>query len=95
MWLHAGKIKDLRVLLNELSTVSQWYCLGIFLGLHPSRLDEIDDAYKGKHCRTQMLIEWQKRVTPTWSAVVKALVQIGQDCLASDLAAKYGMLDPH
>ena len=30
---------------------------------------------------------------PTWSAVVKALMGIGRERLASDLAAKYGMWD--
>ena len=40
-----------------------------------------------------MLIEWQRHVIPTWSAVVKALVGIGRERLASELATKYGMLD--
>ena len=39
-----------------------------------------------------MLIEWQRHVIPTWSAVVKALVGIGRERLASHLAAKYGTL---
>ena len=74
--------------------MSQWYRLGIYLGLHSSTLDLI--KLKGhadiKQCRTQMLIEWQKHVTPTWSAVVKALVGIGRERLASELATKYGTL---
>ena len=40
--------------------------------------------------RTQMLNEWQKNVTPTWSAVVQALVGIGMTHLASELAQKHG-----
>ena len=40
-----------------------------------------------------MLIEWQRRMIPTWYAVVKALVGIGRERLASELAYKYGMLD--
>ena len=79
-----------------MSTVSQWYLLGIYLGLRPSTLDPINADYKTtRDCRTQMLIEWQKCVIPTWSAVVKALVGIGRDRLASELATKYGMLDPY
>ena len=74
--------------------MTQWYLLGIYLGLHPSTLDPINTDYKTtKECRTQMLIEWQKRVIPTWSAVVKALVGIGRERLASQLATKYSMLD--
>ena len=89
----AGKISELRDLVNELSTVSQWYLLGIYLRLHPSALDVIknNSCADTKECRTQMLIEWQRCVIPTWSAVVKALVGIGRERLASHLAAKYGM----
>ena len=91
LYLYPGKITGLRDLFNELSTVSQWYLLGIFLGLHPSTLDLINADYKtARECCMQMLIEWQNRVTPTWSAVVMALVGIGRERLASDLAAKYG-----
>ena len=90
----AGKIRDLRHLFNELSTVSQWYLLGIYLGLHPSVLDAIKkDCTDTKECLTKTLVEWQKHVIPTWSAVVKALVGIGRECLASHLATKYGTLD--
>ena len=88
---HAGKITDQRDLLNELSTVSKWYLLGIYLGLCSSKLDEFSADYKTTEaCRTQMLIEWQKRVVPTWSAVVKALVGIRECQLARHLAVKYG-----
>ena len=90
---HAGKIRELRDVLNELSTLNQWYHFGIHLGLHWSTLDAIKkDHTDTKECRTQMLIEWQKQVIPTWSAVVKALVGIGRERLASHLAIKYGML---
>ena len=90
----AGKIRELRDLVNELSTVTQWYLLGIYLGLHPSALDAIKkDCTNTKECLTQTLVEWQKHVTPTWSAVVKALEGIGRERLASKLATKYGMLD--
>ena len=93
---HAGKITEPRDILNELSRISQWYLLGIYLGLRPSTLDPISADYKTtSECRTQMLIEWQRHVTPTWSAVVKALVGIGRERLASELATKYGMLDLH
>ena len=91
-YFHSGKITELHVLVNELSTVNQWYFLGIYLGLHPSTLDAINaDNKTTRECRMQMLIEWQNRVIPTWSAVVKALVEIGRERLASDLAARYGI----
>ena len=93
-YLCPGKITELRDLVNELSTVSQWYLLGIYLGLHSLTLDTINADYnKLTECRMQMLIEWQRCVIPTWPAVVKALVGIGRERLASHLATKYGMLD--
>ena len=42
--------------------------------------------------RIEMLEEWQKKVTPTWSAVVQALMGIGMGRLASQLAQKQGLL---
>ena len=91
---YAGKVREVRDLVNELKTVSQWYLLGIYLGLQPSTLDAIKKNYTDiKECRTHMLIEWQRHVIPAWSAVVKALMGIGRDRLASHLAAKYGMLN--
>ena len=90
---YAGKIRELRDTLNELSTLNQWYHFGIHLSLDWSILDAIrKDCADTKECRTQMLIEWQRHVIPTWSAVVKALVGIDRERLASRLAAKYGML---
>ena len=90
---HAGKIRELRDVLNELSTLNQWYHFGIYLGLHWSTLDAIKKDYVDtKECRTRMLIQWQKRVIPTWTAVVKALVGIGRERLASHLATEYGTL---
>ena len=40
--------------------------------------------------RTQMLNEWQKQATPTWSAVIQALVKMGMRHLALQLAQKKG-----
>ena len=40
--------------------------------------------------RTQMLNEWQKQATPTWSAVIQALVKMGMRHLATQLAQKKG-----
>lgn len=92
--MYIGKITSLELndLLSELNTVDKWYTLGVHLGLHPWILAAIkEECATIEECRTQMLLQWQNNVTPTWSAVVKALVEIGQDCLAFDLAAKYGV----
>ena len=91
---YPGKVRELRVLVNELNTVTQWYLLGIYLRLYPSTLDAIKkNCTDTKECQTHMLIEWQRCVIPTWSAVVKALMGIGRERLASHLATKYGTLN--
>ena len=88
----AGKITDLRDLLNELSTATEWYLLGIYLGVDLSILATIKaDHEDTKDRRIHTLIQWWNRVTPTWSAVVKALVGIGSEKLASRVAEKHGM----
>jgi len=66
--------------------------LGIYLGVDLSILATIKaDHEDTKNRRTQTLIEWWNHVTPTWSAVVKALVGIGSRKLASHVAKKHGM----
>ena len=87
-------VPDLAELVNELQDVNDWVTFGLCLGIKMPRLEAIqaDHLTLGK-CRTQMLNEWQKKVTPTWSAVVQALVGIGMRRLASELAQKYGWLN--
>ena len=82
----------MRVLMDELSTVTQWHLLGIYLGVDLSVLATIKaDHEDTKERRTHTLIQWWNRVTPTWSVVVKALVGIGREKLASHVAEKHGM----
>ena len=89
---NAGKITDLRDLLNELSTVTQWYPFGIYLGVDLTTLSGIEaDYHKAKERLTRTVVQWWRNVIPTWSAVVKALVGIGRGKLASQVAAKHGM----
>ena len=77
--------------MHELQEVNDWVMLGLYLGIKMSRLEEIEEDYpRLARRRTQMLQEWQNNVTPTWSAVVQALVGIGMRRLASELAQKYG-----
>ena len=80
-------------LVSELQEVNDWVTLGLYLEIKIWRLRAIEEECLtiGKR-RTQMLEEWQNNVTPTWSAVVKALVEIGMRRLASELAQKHGWL---
>ena len=77
--------------MSELQDVIDWIPFGLYLGIKMPRLEaiKVDCPTLGER-RTQMLNEWQKKVTPTWSAVVQALVGIGMRRLASELVQKYG-----
>ena len=80
--------------MSELQEVNEWITLGLQLGIKLSQLKAIKvDCSSLGDCRTQMLHEWQKKVTPTWSAVVHALLGIGMRHLASELAQKHGWLN--
>ena len=85
-------VPELVELVNELQDVIDWMSFGLHLGIKRPKLESIK-----VHCRTlaesriQMLNEWQKNMTPTWSAVVQALAAIERRQLASDLAQKHGL----
>ena len=80
--------------MSELQGVNDWITMGLYLGIQLSKLEaiQVDCPTLGER-RTQMLIEWQKKVVPTWSAVVQALVGIGMRRLASDVAQNHGWLN--
>ena len=82
---------ELADLVRELQEVNDWVTLGLYLGIKMHKLEEIEEDYpKLARRRTQMLQEWQNNVTPTWSAVVQALVGIGKRHLGYELAQKHG-----
>ena len=84
-------VPDLPDLVSELQDVNDWVTFGLYLGIKIPRLEAIKvDCPTLGECRTQLLNEWQKKVTPTWFAVVQALVGIGMRRLASELVQKYG-----
>ena len=84
-------VPDMADFRSELQDVIDWMPLGLYLGIKMERLEAIKADFPTlEQCRTQMLEEWQKNMTPTWSAVVQALVGIGMRRLASELAQKHG-----
>ena len=84
-------VPELADLVSELQEVNDWILFGLHLNINPMSLDIIEkDCQTIEECRTQTLNKWQKNVTPTWSAVVQALVAIGMRHLASELAQKHG-----
>ena len=77
--------------MSELQDVIDWKTFGLHLGIRMPKLESIKADYQTlTERRIEMLKEWQKNVTPTWSAVVQALAAIEMRQLASDLAQKHG-----
>ena len=77
--------------MNELQEVNNWIPFGLKLGIDISRLEAIEKERPTiEERRTQLFIEWQNQVVPTWSAVVQACMVIGKRRLASEIAQKYG-----
>ena len=77
--------------MSELQDVIDWRTFGLHLGIRMPKLESIKADYQTlTERRIEMLNEWQKNVTPTWSAVVQALAAIEMRQLASDLAQKHG-----
>ena len=88
-------VPEVRDLDSELHEVTDWISLGLHLGITLSELKIIEKNYPNdlsRH-RIEMFEEWQKKMTPTWSAVVQALMGIGMRRLASELAHKHGWLN--
>ena len=87
-------VPEVRDLDCELYEVTDWIPLGLRLGIKLPEMKIIEKNYPNdlKRHRIEMFEEWQKKVTPTWSAVVQALDEIGMRRLASELAQKHGWL---
>ena len=85
-------VDDLAAVQRKLYDVkTEWYNLGLELGLRVSTLDSIDAKYNSdpSQCFRQVLKEWLKGVNPppTWRAMVKALKSptVAQHCLAQQI----------
>ena len=87
-------VPEIRDLDSELHEVINWIPLGLHLGIKLSELKTIEANYPTlQRCRIELFEKWQKNVTPTWSAIVQALVKIGMRRLASELTQKHGWLN--
>ena len=84
-------VPELHELVSELQDIIDWIPFGLHLGIKMPKLESIKaDCPTLAERRIQMLNEWKKSVTPTWSAVVQTLAETGMGQLASDLAQKHG-----
>ena len=73
--------------------MTDWYLLGLCLGLSESQLQEIkQDCRMNDERRREVLATWERQEKPTWSKVVSALREMGDhQVLASYIAGKYGI----
>lgn len=78
-------------LLTELHEVTDWFHLGVCLGVSESKLKEIRNDYEDIEDRKrEMLISWTKKEIATWPKIINALAEIGMHKLAIAVASKYG-----
>ena len=70
---------ELGELLNELNVVTEWFWFGSNLKVPESTLLRIRADYNNscQECLREVIIEWGKIETRTWSKVVLALVKTG------------------
>ena len=73
---------------------SQWYEVGLYLGVYESELEKIesDNPNNCGHCLLKMLKRWRKMDIPkTWVTVVHALKAIGDERRAEEVRVKYNV----
>ena len=73
--------------------VTEWYELGLQLGVEDAELEVIEKSNRGdfKACRRNMFRAWL-RITPnpSYQQLVEALVAVGEAKAADFLCKKYG-----
>ena len=82
--------------ISELDNVpiqpTQWYTLGITLGLEEEVLNNIEQEQSHKHpkCKRAMFRKWlESNPTASWDDLIKALVQIGDKQTAEKVKEQF------
>ena len=91
--VQATDILNVKNLSTELTTITNWYQLGLYLNLQTHDLNKIqqDHAHQGNdRQRLEMLSLWLRR-TPnaTWEDVVSALQQMEENRVAENIRQKH------
>ena len=75
--LAASTCLTLKEIENELCEVKDWQCLGVQLGLKPSKLKEVHPT-SVKYCRIMVLIWWfQNASEVSWEKLAQAVEAMG------------------
>ena len=84
---------NVKNLYSELTTVTDWYRLGLYLDLKTHELGKIEQNYTNQGCDRRMLVMlalWLRSTpTATWKDVVSALQQMGENRVAENIRQKY------
>ena len=84
---------DIAALCNELSSISDWFTLGLNLGVQYHQLDQIRRNYSVEGCsgcRREAIVLWLRHIpTASWRDVVHALEKMEENTVAEVIRAKY------
>ena len=84
---------DIATLCNELTSISEWFALGLNLGVPYCLLKEVRSNYSVEGwgaCRRETLVLWLQRApNASWRDVVGALRQMGENAVAQRIEQKY------
>ena len=81
---------EVNVLCEELSAVSDWYRLGLKLGVPDYKLDEIQRNHSSSRWKIETLKLWlQLNPNASWMSVVRALQRMEENTLAKMIRQKY------
>ena len=85
------KALSINLLVEELSVVTEWHTLGLYLGLTENEIKEIEQDHDGTaRRRIAVLNKWLKKETdPSWLIVISALEKMSETSLANLLRKKY------
>ena len=88
---HTIVTANLKDLVCELQEVTDWFHLGICLGILLATLQSIKRNYRHiDERRREVLLAWRDNEKPTWPKLVGTLVDMKNLSLAYRIAGKYG-----
>ena len=85
------KAVSINLLVEELSGVTEWYTIGLFLGLTENEIKAIEQDHDGTaRRRMAVLNKWlKKEADPSWLIIISALEKMSETSLANQLRKKY------
>ena len=88
----SSDVLNVKNLFSELTKVTDWYQLGVYLGLQTHKLDKIQQDHAHQGNERQMLVMlglWLRRTqNATWDSVVSALEQMGENSVVDSIRQK-------